>query len=59
MRHPGAIRSREELFDRVWGFDFDPGSNVVEVYIRYLRRKVGSHRIRTLRGRAIGWRERL
>jgi two-component system, OmpR family, copper resistance phosphate regulon response regulator CusR len=50
MRHPGAIRSREELLDRVWGFDFDPGSNVVEVYIRYLRRKVGAHRIRTLRG---------
>jgi DNA-binding response OmpR family regulator len=50
MRHPGAIRSREELLDRVWGFDFDPGSNVVEVYIRYLRRKVGADRIRTVRG---------
>jgi DNA-binding response OmpR family regulator len=50
MRHPGAIRSREELLDRVWGFDFDPGSNVVEVYIRYLRKKVGAQRIRTLRG---------
>jgi DNA-binding response OmpR family regulator len=34
----------------VWGFDFDPGSNVVEVYIRYLRKKVGAQRIRTLRG---------
>ncbi|MCB0882903.1 MAG: response regulator transcription factor [Thermoleophilia bacterium] len=50
MRHPGAIRSREELLDRVWGFDFDPGSNVVEVYIRYLRKKVGAGRIRTVRG---------
>ena len=50
MRHPGSIRSREELLDRVWGFDFDPGSNVVEVYIRYLRRKVGADRIRTVRG---------
>jgi DNA-binding response OmpR family regulator len=50
MRHPGAIRSREELLDRVWGFDFDPGSNVVEVYIGYLRRKVGAARIRTVRG---------
>jgi DNA-binding response OmpR family regulator len=50
MRHPGAVRSREELLDRVWGFDFDPGSNVVEVYIRYLRRKVGAARIHTVRG---------
>jgi DNA-binding response OmpR family regulator len=50
MRHPGAIRSREELLDRVWGYDFDPGSNVVEVYIRYLRRKIGTDRIRTVRG---------
>ncbi len=50
MRHPGAIRSREELLDRVWGFDFDPGSNVVEVYIRYLRKKIGADRIHTVRG---------
>jgi DNA-binding response OmpR family regulator len=50
MRHPGAVRSREELLDRVWGFDFDPGSNVVEVYVRYLRRKIGAERIRTIRG---------
>jgi len=50
MRHPGTIRSREELLDRVWGFDFDPGSNVVEVYIRYLRQKVGADRIKTVRG---------
>ena len=50
MSRPGVIRSREELLDRVWGFDFDPGSNVVEVYVRYLRRKVGAHRIRTVRG---------
>ncbi len=50
MRSPGAIRSREELLDRVWGYDFDPGSNVVEVYIAYLRRKMGAKRIRTVRG---------
>ncbi len=50
MRSPGAIRSREELLDRVWGYDFDPGSNVVEVYIAYLRRKIGSKCIRTVRG---------
>lgn len=35
---------------RVWGLDFDPGSNVVEVYVRYLRRKLGDSRIETLRG---------
>lgn len=50
MRHPSAVHSREELLDRVWGFDFDPGSNVVEVYIRYLRQKVGPLRIHTVRG---------
>jgi DNA-binding response OmpR family regulator len=50
MRHPASVRSREQLLDRVWGFDFDPGSNVVEVYIRYLRRKIGRQRIHTVRG---------
>jgi DNA-binding response OmpR family regulator len=50
MSHSGAIRSREQLLDRVWGFDFDPGTNVVEVYISYLRRKIGSERIQTVRG---------
>jgi DNA-binding response OmpR family regulator len=50
MRHPGAVRSREQLLDRVWGYDFDPGSNVVEVYVRYLRQKVGAARIQTVRG---------
>jgi len=34
----------------VWGFDFDPGSNVVDVYIRQLRRKVGADKISTVRG---------
>ena len=50
MTHPGAVRSREQLLDRVWGYDFDPESNVVEVYIRYLRRKIGAERILTVRG---------
>lgn len=49
-RHPDHVLSREQLLSQVWGFDFDPGSNVVEVYIRYLRRKLGSHRIETVRG---------
>ncbi len=50
MRHPGQVLSREQVLDQVWGFDFDPGSNVVDVYIRHLRRKIGADRITTVRG---------
>ncbi len=50
MRHPGQVLSREQLLDRVWGFDFDPGSNVVDVYVRFLRRKLGKDIIETVRG---------
>jgi DNA-binding response OmpR family regulator len=49
-RHPDQVLSRQQLLSQVWGFDFDPGSNVVEVYIRYLRRKLGAQRIETVRG---------
>ncbi|GAB3946875.1 response regulator transcription factor [Kribbella albertanoniae] len=49
-RHPDQVLSREQLLSQVWGFDFDPGSNVVDVYIRYLRRKLGQERIETVRG---------
>jgi len=50
FRHPDQVLSREQLLSRIWGLDFDPGSNVVEVYIRYLRRKLGADRIETVRG---------
>jgi DNA-binding response OmpR family regulator len=50
MRHPGQVLSREQLLDLVWGFDFAPGSNVVDVYIAQLRTKVGRDRIETVRG---------
>lgn len=50
LRNPGQVISREQLLDRVWGFDHDPGSNVVDVYVRYLRKKLGSDVIRTVRG---------
>lgn len=50
MRHPGQVLSREQLLDHVWGYDFDPGSNVVDVYVGYLRKKLGSDTITTLRG---------
>jgi DNA-binding response OmpR family regulator len=49
-RHPDQVLSREQLLSQVWGFDFDPGSNVVDVYIRYLRKKLGPDRIQTIRG---------
>lgn len=50
IRHPDQVLSREQLLSRVWGLDFDPGSNVVEVYVRYLRGKIGADRIETVRG---------
>ncbi|MDO4242643.1 MAG: response regulator transcription factor [Actinomyces sp.] len=50
MRHPGQVLSREQLLSTVWGLDFDPGSNVVEVYVSYLRQKLGKERLRTVRG---------
>lgn len=50
FRHPEQVLSREQLLSRVWGLDFDPGSNVVDVYVRYLRGKLGPERIETVRG---------
>ncbi len=50
LRHAGQVLSREQLLSRVWGYDFDPGSNVVDVYVRYLRKKLGAERIETVRG---------
>jgi two-component system, OmpR family, copper resistance phosphate regulon response regulator CusR len=50
LRHPGQVLSREQMLDHVWGFDFDPGSNIVDVYIRQLRRKIGTEKITTVRG---------
>ncbi len=50
VRHPDQVLSREQLLSRVWGYDFDPASNVVDVYVRYLRGKLGAERIETVRG---------
>lgn len=50
FRHPDQVLSREQLLSHVWGYDYDPGSNVVEVYVRYLRQKLGEERIATVRG---------
>ena len=50
MLNPGQVLSREQLLDHVWGYDFDPGSNVVDVYVGYLRKKLGTEAIETVRG---------
>lgn len=50
VRNHDQVLSREQLLSRVWGFDYDPGSNVVDVYVRYLRNKLGTDRIETVRG---------
>ncbi len=60
MREPGRVFSRAELLDRVWGIDFDGDSNVVDVYVGYLRKKIDGDSdtklIETVRG--VGYRMR-
>ena len=56
LRHPMQVLSREQLLNRIWGYDYDPGSNIVDVYVGHLRKKFGSDRIETVRG--IGYRLR-
>jgi two-component system response regulator MprA len=54
MRHPRQVLTREVIYDRVWRYDFGGESNIIEVYVRYLRQKTeaqGEHRlIHTVRG---------
>jgi DNA-binding response OmpR family regulator len=40
MRHPNQVLSREQILSAVWGYDYDPGTNVLSVYLNYLRRKL-------------------
>jgi two-component system, OmpR family, response regulator QseB len=56
LEHPNQVMSREQLLALVWGYDYDPGSNVVDVYVGYLRRKLGPGRLETVRG--VGYRFR-
>jgi two-component system, OmpR family, response regulator QseB len=56
LSHPNQVLSREQLLAHVWGYDYDPGSNVVDVYVGYLRRKLGTDRLETVRG--VGYRFR-
>jgi len=50
LQRPGAVLSRAQLEDRLYGWDSQIGSNAVEVYVHGLRRKLGNDAIRTLRG---------
>ncbi|MFI2376480.1 response regulator transcription factor [Streptomyces sp. NPDC018964] len=50
LRHPGQVLSREQILSHVWGYDFDPGSNIVDVYVRALRKKLGAEQVETVRG---------
>ena len=54
IRNRGLVLSREQLLSQVWGYDFDPGSNVVDVYVGYLRKKLGANLVTTVRG--VGYR---
>jgi len=58
MRHPGDVLSRFQLLEQVWGYDYENRSNIVEVYIRYLRQKIdrpfGRRSLQTVRG--VGYR---
>jgi DNA-binding response OmpR family regulator len=54
LRHSNQVLSREQLLSRVWGLSFDPGSNLVDVYVGYLRRKLGEGVVETVRG--VGYR---
>lgn len=49
VRRPDQILSRQQLLARVWGLSFDPGTNIVDVYVGRLRRKIGQGRIETVR----------
>ncbi|OFI37352.1 DNA-binding response regulator [Arthrobacter sp. SW1] len=50
LENQGKVLSREQLLSHVWGYDFDGSSNVVDVYVGYLRAKLGQERILTVRG---------
>ncbi|KUG62303.1 MULTISPECIES: response regulator transcription factor [Kocuria] len=50
LENPGQVLTREQLLNKVWGYDFEGSSNVVDVYVRYLRNKLGPEQIITVRG---------
>jgi two-component system, OmpR family, copper resistance phosphate regulon response regulator CusR len=56
LRHPDQVLTREQLLSQVWGYFFEPGTNVLNVYVASLRRKIGPDSIETVRG--VGYRLR-
>jgi DNA-binding response OmpR family regulator len=50
MRHPGQVLTREQILSHVWGYFFDPQTNLVNVYVGALRKKLGDGTIETVRG---------
>jgi DNA-binding response OmpR family regulator len=58
MRNKGRVLTRQQILDNVWGYDFDPGTNVVDIYVHYLRKKIdkgkGPRLLRTVRGVGYG-----
>lgn len=57
VRHPMQVLSREQLLNHVWGYTYDPGSNIIDAYVKQLRKKLGSDSIETIRG--VGYRFRV
>ena len=49
MRNVRIVQTREQILDAVWGFDYYGDTNVVDVYVRYLRQKLGNQVIQTVR----------
>lgn len=54
LENPGQVLTRDQLLSRVWGYDYEGASNVVDVYLRYLRNKLGAEKFLTVRG--VGYR---
>jgi two-component system OmpR family response regulator len=57
MRNPGIVLSRDQLLDGAWDMSFERRSNIIDVYVRYLRGKIGRDAIETVRGRGYRLRE--
>jgi two-component system OmpR family response regulator len=57
MRNPGMVLSRDQLLDGAWDMSFERRSNIIDVYVRYLRGKIGRDSIDTIRGRGYRLRE--
>jgi len=57
-RSPGRVYTRTMILEQVWSYDFDPSTNIIDVYIRRLRQKLGEHRDRLETVRGVGYRLR-